>query len=128
MERTCTSLAAGSCIEVSPGDLKCKVVVNSIALIRAVLPTQSNQLTKENMKKQILNLIRKVNMLKMSSVSLSCLVEEPSTKSERDLFINAFLTALKKAIYQKGSFHITHVRLVQEEKDTIRDFLDFFKT
>ena len=72
--------------------------------------------------------MRKANALGMNSVSLSCLIEEPSSKSERELFINAFLTTLKQAICPKGPCHIAHLRLVQEEKDTIGEFSDFFKT
>jgi hypothetical protein len=42
--------------------------------------------------------MRKVNVLGLNSVSLPCLIEEPTTKSERELFINTFLQALKKFI------------------------------
>jgi hypothetical protein len=62
----------------------------------------------------------------MSSVSLSCLIEEPSTASERDLFINAFLPALKQAIRLKEC-HITHVRLVQEDEQSTGEFFNVFK-
>ena len=74
--------------------------------------------------------MRKVNTLGLSSVSLSCLIEEPSIKSERDLFINAFLPALKQIIFRLGRCNITidHVRLVQEDKVTTRDFLNVLKT
>ena len=77
--------------------------------------------------KQIQNIMRKVNTLGLSSVSLSCLIEEPS-RSERDLFINAFLPALKQIICQKGQCHITHVRLVQEDRQSTEEFWNFFKT
>ena len=65
-----------------------------------------------------MNLMRKVNVLGFNSVSLSCLIEEPTTKSERILFINAFLTALKQFIYE-DQCRFTRVRLVQEELETI---------
>ena len=79
------------------------------------------------MMKQIQNIMRKVNTLGLSSVSLSCLIEEPS-RSERDLFINAFLPALKQIICLKGHCHITHVRLVQEDRQSTEEFWSFFNT
>jgi len=95
-ERKFSNLSEGSCIEANPGLLKSKVVLNSIAISREILPNQPNKLTHESMQKQIQNLLRKIKTLGMSSVSLSCLIEEPSSISERELFINAFLAALKQ--------------------------------
>jgi hypothetical protein len=95
-ERKLSNLSEGSCIEANPGLLKSKVVLNSIAISREILPNQPNKLTHESMQKQIQNLLRKIKTLGMSSVSLSCLIEEPSSISERELFINAFLAALKQ--------------------------------
>jgi hypothetical protein len=48
----------------------------------------------------------------MKSISMSCQIEEPSIESERELFINAFLQALKQAISPKFPWSIEHVRLV----------------
>ena len=126
-ERNHQSLIGGSSIEVKPGNLNCRMVINSIALSRATSLTQPKSLTHENIYKQIQNIMQKVNMLEKSSVSLSCLIQEPS-KSERDLFINAFLPALKQVICLKGRCHITHVRLVQEDKQSTEEFLNVFKT
>ena len=73
-ERFFTKLAEGSCIEANPGNLKCKVVINSIALSKEILPNQPKKLTHENLQKQIQNLLSKVKTLRLSSVSLSCLI------------------------------------------------------
>ena len=93
------------------------MVINSITISRRILPNQFFRLTQENIQKQIQNLLRKVNTLGLSSLSLSCLmpIEEPSIKSERELFIDEFLTALKQTISAENRCSITHVRLVQED-------------
>jgi|LakMenEpi03Aug12_release.lakeMendotaPanAssembly.Ray.scaffolds.fasta_scaffold2010935_1 hypothetical protein len=44
-ERNFTKLAEGSCIEVDPGNLKCKIIINSIAISKAILPNQQKKLT-----------------------------------------------------------------------------------
>ena len=45
------SFNEGSCIEVNPGNLKCEVVINSIALSAFFLSGQPKKLTHENMVK-----------------------------------------------------------------------------
>ena len=57
---------------------------------------------KEQVSKQIQNILRKTNCLQMQSISMPILADEPSTPAERMIFTMALIPAIMAVAKSKG--------------------------